>query len=112
FFERWIEPGMHLSSIKRPEIEGKAVKRADRVIIHWNDPTPIHVAAKDVVIEEKVAGRGGQLAQEIDFDKLPTLPELVVGRGEGRKSDAALTCFINSIGLSHHFAPARSLAHP
>jgi hypothetical protein len=61
FFKRWIEPGMHLSSIKRPEIEVKAVKRADRVIIHWNDPTPIHVAAKDVVIEEKVAGRGWQV---------------------------------------------------
>src|SRR5262245_24246037 len=72
FFERWIEPGMHLSSIKRPEIEVKAVKRADRVIIHWNDPTPIHVAAKGVVIEEKVAGRGWQLAEEIHFDKLPS----------------------------------------
>jgi len=65
FFERWIEPGMHLSSIKRPEIEVKAIKRADRVIIHWNDPAPIHVAAKGVVIEEKVEGRGWQLAEEI-----------------------------------------------
>ena len=32
FFERWIEPGMHLSAIKRPEIEAKAIKRADRVV--------------------------------------------------------------------------------
>src|SRR5262249_7511469 len=111
FFERWIEPGMHLSSIKRPEIEVKAIKRADRVIIHWNDPTPIHVAAKDVVIEEKVAGRGWQLAEEIDFDKLPTLPELVVGRVEGRKSDADVTCFINNIGLGYQFAAAGSLVY-
>ena len=58
FFERWIEPGMHLSSIKLPEIEVKAIKRADRVIIHWHDPTPIHVATKGVVIEEKVRGPG------------------------------------------------------
>jgi len=53
---------MHLSSIKRPEIEAKAVKRADRVVVHCNEPTPLHVAAKDVVIEEKVEGRGWQLA--------------------------------------------------
>jgi alanine dehydrogenase len=111
FFERWIEPGMHLSSIKRPEIEAKAIRRADRVVIHWNDPTPIHVAAKGVVIEEKVEGRGWQLAEEIDFDKLPTLPELVVGRVEGRKSDADVTCFINNIGLGYQFAAAGSVVY-
>jgi len=27
FFERWVEEGMHLSSIKQPEIEMKALKR-------------------------------------------------------------------------------------
>ena len=41
FFEHWIEPGMHLSSIKVPEIEPKAVKRADRVVIHVHDAKPI-----------------------------------------------------------------------
>jgi ornithine cyclodeaminase/alanine dehydrogenase-like protein (mu-crystallin family) len=111
FFERWIEPGMHLSSIKRPEIEAKAVKRADRVVVHCNEPTPLHVAAKDVVIEEKVEGRGWQLAGEIDFARLPTLAQLVVGRSEGRKSDADVTCFINNIGLGYQFAAAGSLIY-
>jgi len=63
------------------------------------------------VIEEKVAGRGWQLAQEIDFDKLPTLPQLVAGRAEGRKSDADVTCFINNIGLGYQFAAAGSLVY-
>ena len=111
FFERWIEPGMHVSSIKRPEIEVKAVKRADRVVIHWNDPKPIHVAAQGVVIEEKVGGRGWQIAEEIDFEKLPTLPELVVGRIAGRKSDDDVTCFINNIGLGYQFAAAGSVVY-
>jgi alanine dehydrogenase len=111
FFEHWIEPGMHLSSIKRPEIEVKAVKRADRVVIHWHDPAPLHVAAKDVVIEERVKGRGWQLADEIDFKKLPTLPELVVGRSAGRKSDAEVTCFINNIGLGYQFAAVGSIVY-
>ena len=108
FFEHWIEPGMHISSIKRPEIEVKADKRADRVLIHWHDPAPIHVAAKDVVIEERVKGRGWQLADDIDFKTLPTLPELVVGRIDGRKSDAEVTCFINNIGLGYQFAAVGS----
>src|SRR5581483_857504 len=40
FFERWLEPGMHLSSIKRPELEPAAIKRADRVVIHTHDAAP------------------------------------------------------------------------
>jgi ornithine cyclodeaminase/alanine dehydrogenase-like protein (mu-crystallin family) len=111
FFARWLEPGMHVSSIKRPEIEVAAITRADRVVIHWNEPSPIHVAAEGVVIEEKVAGRGWQLAGEIDFKVLPTLPELVVGRAAGRKTDAEVTCFINNIGLGYQFAAAGSLVY-
>ena len=111
FFARWLEPGMHVSSIKRPEIEVAAIKRADRVAIHWNEPSPIHVAAEGVVIEEKVAGRGWQLAGEIDFKTLPTLPELVIGQAGGRRSDAEVTCFINNIGLGYQFAAAGSLVY-
>jgi alanine dehydrogenase len=111
FFARWVEPGMHVTSIKRPEIEVAAIKRADRVLIHWNEPSPIHVAAKGVVIEEKVEGRGWQLAEEIDFKTLPTLPELIVGRVAGRRSDTDVTCFINNIGLGYQFAAAGSVVY-
>jgi alanine dehydrogenase len=111
FFARWIEPGLHVSSIKRPEIEVAAIKRADRVVIHWNDPAPIHVAAKGVTIEEAVEGRGWQLAEEIDFKRLPTLPELVAGRVEGRVSEGDVTCFINNIGLGYQFAAAGALVY-
>src|SRR5712672_3623011 len=34
FFERWVEPGMHMTSIKLPEIEVAALKRAHRLILH------------------------------------------------------------------------------
>jgi alanine dehydrogenase len=111
FFERWIEPGVHLSSIKRPEIETAAVKRADRVVIHTNDSRPIHVLTKDLVVPEKADGRGWEVAEEINFDKLPTLPDLIVGRIDGRKSDRDVTCFINNLGLGYQFAAAGSLLY-
>jgi ornithine cyclodeaminase/alanine dehydrogenase-like protein (mu-crystallin family) len=81
------------------------------VVIHWNEPAPIHVAAKGVVIEERVEGRGWALAGEIDFDKLPTLPDLVVGRVEGRRRDDEVTCFINNIGLGYQFAAAGAVVY-
>ena len=44
FFERWIRPGIHLSAIKRPEIEMAALKRADRVVLHSHER---HADARD-----------------------------------------------------------------
>jgi ornithine cyclodeaminase/alanine dehydrogenase-like protein (mu-crystallin family) len=111
FFERWIEPGVHLSSIKVPEIEPKAVKRADRVAIHVRDAKPIHVATKDLVMPETADGHGWAAGDAIDFAKLPTLPELVVGRADGRKSDNEVTCFLNNLGLGYQFAAAGSLLY-
>jgi alanine dehydrogenase len=111
FFEHWIEPGMHVSSIKRPEIEEKAVKRADRVAIHVNEGMPIHVMTKDLVVPEKSNGRGWEVGGGIDFDKLPTLPDLITGRAEGRKSDKEVTCFINNLGLGYQFAAAGALLY-
>ena len=112
FFEHWIEPGIHLTSIKRPEIDPKAVKRADRVVIHANEGKPIHAMTKDLVVPETSDGHGWEVAAgEIDFDKLPTLPELITGRTEGRRSDREVTCFINNIGLGYQFAAAGALLY-
>ena len=57
FFERWIRPGLHLSSIKRPEIEMAALKRADRVVLHSHDSKPIHVTTRDLALAEKEQGQ-------------------------------------------------------
>jgi alanine dehydrogenase len=111
FFAHWIEPGMHLSSIKRPEIETNAVKRAERVVIHTHDTRPIHVLTKDLVVPEKADGRGWEVAEDIDFDKLPTLPELIAGRAVGRRADREVTCFLNNLGLGYQFAAAGALLY-
>ncbi len=111
FFERWIEPGMHLSSIKVPEIEPKAVKRANRVAIHVRDSKPIITATKDLPMPETSEGRGWSNADVMDFSKLPTLPDLITGRAESRKSDAEVTCFLNNLGLGYQFAAAGALLY-
>jgi alanine dehydrogenase len=111
FFERWIEPGMHLSSIKVPEIEPMAVKRANRVAIHVRDSKPIITATKDLPMPETDEGHGWSNADAIDFSKLPTLPDLIVGRAESRKSDDEVTCFLNNLGMGYQFAAAGALLY-
>jgi alanine dehydrogenase len=111
FFERWLEPGMHLTSIKQPEIEVKALKRADRIVLHYHEESPIHVTTKDLALAKKAQEHGWSIAKEIDFDKLPTLPDLIMGRAKGRQSDREITCFVNNIGLGYQFAAAGSVVY-
>jgi ornithine cyclodeaminase/alanine dehydrogenase-like protein (mu-crystallin family) len=112
FFERWISPGIHLSSIKRPEIEMKALERADRIFLHSHDENPIHVTSSDLAFAEKdEERRGWSTVVELDFQKLPTLPELIAGKVEGRKSADEVTCFMNNIGLGYQFAAAGSVVY-
>jgi len=105
FFERWIEPGMHLSSIKLPEIEVSAIKRADLLALHVHEQKPIHVSARDLPLA-KAANEHGWSDRGIEFDKLPTIPDLITGRAQGRQSDHEVTCFLNNIGLGYQFAAA------
>jgi alanine dehydrogenase len=110
FFERWIEPGMHMSSIKLPEIEVSAVKRADRLALHVHEQKPIHVSARDLPLANE-ANEHGWSGRGIEFDKLPTIPELITGRAQGRQSDYEVTCFLNNIGLGYQFAAAGAVVY-
>ena len=110
FFERWVEPGMHLSSIKLPEIEISAIKRADRLALHVHEQKPIHVSTRDLALA-KEANEHGWSDRGIDFARLPTIPDLITGRAQGRQSDHEVTCFLNNIGLGYQFAAAGAVVY-
>jgi ornithine cyclodeaminase/alanine dehydrogenase-like protein (mu-crystallin family) len=111
FFERWIEPGMHLSSIKVPEIEIAAIKRADRVVIHTHDANPLHAITRDLAVPEKAENKGWALGAAIDFNNTPALADVIVGRVAGRGSDREVTCFINNLGMGYQFAAAGAIVY-
>ena len=111
FFARWIEPGMHITSIKRPEIEAAALKRCEVLVLHSNDPAPQHLHTKGVVIPEVATDRGWKVASGLDFAATPTLPELIVRRAQGRAHDDQVTCFLNNVGLGYQFAAAGSVVY-
>jgi len=112
FFEKWLEPGMHVSSIKRPEVESAVIRRADIVVLHSNDGKPIHVIARDVhVTEAKEDDKGWGIAKDVDFKALPTLPQLCNGKVAGRSSADQITCFLNNIGLGYQFAAAGAVVY-
>jgi ornithine cyclodeaminase/alanine dehydrogenase-like protein (mu-crystallin family) len=103
FLARWIAPGMHLSAIKRPEIEPEAIARADRLVIHTRISTPQQeiAAGLDVLPERYTDDK-----EERAFAGLPLLAELVAGRIDGRQRRDEVTCFINNLGMGMQFAAA------
>jgi ornithine cyclodeaminase/alanine dehydrogenase-like protein (mu-crystallin family) len=106
YFADWIEKGIHISSIKKPEIEPAAIKAADRVAVHTHDTEPILVVAEGAPFQEEAKGKAWNAAQELDFDAFPTLPDLITGQATGRESDDEVTCFLNNLGLGYQFAAA------
>jgi ornithine cyclodeaminase/alanine dehydrogenase-like protein (mu-crystallin family) len=111
FFAHWIEPGIHLSSIKLPEIEVAAIKRADRFVIHTHDAKPLHVTARDLKVPEIAEAQGWGLGKGIDFEGTPSLADVIAGTAPGRRTDQEVTCFINNLGLGCQFAAAGAVVY-
>jgi ornithine cyclodeaminase/alanine dehydrogenase-like protein (mu-crystallin family) len=111
YFADWIEEGMHLSAIKKPEIEPAAIKAADRVAVHTHDTTPILVVSEGAGFKEESKGKAWNAAQELNFEAYPTLPELITGAAKGRENDSEVTCFLNNLGLGFQFAAAGSVIY-
>lgn len=104
FFADWIEPGMHLSAIKRPEIAPDAIARARPVVIHTEVPTPVQSISTEL---GDVLPKRYRTTEEFDaFSVYPVLTDLIAGRIGGRESDDDVTCFINNLGLGFQFAAA------
>jgi len=106
-----MEPGMHVSSIKLPEIGDAALEKADRVGLHFAHQSPITVIAKDAKPSDHAAGRGWTSHQGFDYNACPRLPEMLAGDVQGRESPDETTIFINDLGLGLQFAAVGGLVY-
>ena len=105
FHKDWLEPGMHVSSIKSSEIEPLILKEADQVLLHTHDDKPMHVIPPDLKVPDQGKGKGWDMHKD-DFNALPTLPELIAGKSTGRDNPTQVTCFLNNLGMGYQFAAA------
>jgi ornithine cyclodeaminase/alanine dehydrogenase-like protein (mu-crystallin family) len=117
FKPEWIEKGMHLSMIKPGEFGPEVVRRADVKATLMGDCDPVFITSNGVRVPEEPGGELQDLAQEIGWKQLVTLPELLVDRihgrnsNRGRTSDDQVTCFLNPLGLGYQFAAVGSIIY-
>lgn len=105
----WLEPGMHLSAVKRTEVAPEVVQRADRVVIHSEATLPTYIHAPGTTPPEQDADNAWE--RHVTAARYPTLADLVSGQAEGRQSEREVTAFINNIGTGYQFAVAGALVY-
>ena len=101
FLEHWLAPGMHVCTIRGPELEPGVVRRADFVAVHDRDVHEVARTTKGVAM-----ARGRHTIPGLDVAAAPTLAELVAGTAHGRSSAQQKTCFVNLPGTGLQFAAA------
>jgi ornithine cyclodeaminase/alanine dehydrogenase-like protein (mu-crystallin family) len=106
----WVEPGMHLTSIRHSELDAPTLRRCDVLAVHARQPALLTIRPGE---EERVPEfRHGDYrmpdleAAGIRYESLPDLPDLVAGRVRGRETPEQVTAFLNFIGLGLQFAAA------
>ena len=99
FKEQWLEPGMHVCTIRGPELEPGVVTQSDIVAV--ND----RVAHDNVSITKGVTlPKNRHSIAGLDPTVTPTLGDLIAGLAPARVSDQQKSCFVNLPGIGLQFA--------
>jgi alanine dehydrogenase len=100
FAQDWFEPGMHVGTIRGPELGPEVVSKADVIALHDRGPRDVAVTAQGANMPGAKHGIAGLPA----VDKAPTLAELIAGIAPGRTSAEQKSCFLNLRGIGLQFA--------
>jgi alanine dehydrogenase len=109
----WLEPGMHVSSLKRLELDPSVVRRADLAVTHSrNADAPTRIIRCDGAdLARDTDLQKAALAETINENEMPTLSDIVLGRAGGRRREHDITLFLNYTGLGYQFAATGALIY-
>lgn len=107
FSSDYLEPGMHVTCVRRVEIDASAYNSADRLVIHSNEQTQADnyfTGESAQQVPEYTSGWNHPESDEIKFEweDLPQLAEIIDGGVDRDAED--ITVFVNNIGLGIQFA--------
>ena len=88
--DAWAKPGMHISSVRsRAEIDGKLIRRADRIVVHNKTQSFDHWCG------EMPSGLVDQKPLGLKTQSLPQLSDVVGGNAQGRVAPEDITVFVD-----------------
>jgi ornithine cyclodeaminase/alanine dehydrogenase-like protein (mu-crystallin family) len=109
----WLEPGMHITCVRHCEIGKESYARCDIIVLNSKKNFRVwHYASQSnqedrlpegILLDYEKGYPPGEVT-DIDWDNLPDLPDLLLGRHPGRTREDEITCFDNSVGFGLQFA--------
>ena len=109
----WVEPGMHLTSIKRMEFDDEAWQKSNLIVFSSHGYSSIK--SENPVLHTIRSGQDGKNKEEERLEryrrKTYFLSELLMGRAPGRSSSEEITMFNKSTGLGIEFAYVGKLVY-
>jgi len=91
----WLEPGQFITGVKDQELEMKGWERCDVLAVNRKGAFWQRYAIGGVeVIPETGQDRIGRPSEKIDWDKVPLLGDVMIGKHPGRTSDDQITGMI------------------
>ena len=99
FQSAWLAPGMHVSTIRGPELEPAVIKQCDVVVVHEQTQHENVAVAHGVRMP-----KGRHAIDGLDFQTTPSLADIIAGKAAGRTSAEQKTCFVNLPGIGLQFA--------
>ncbi len=100
----WIAPGMHVSSLKRLELDASVATKSDIVITHVRKAAAQIARTAGADLARDTEHRKDALSKALKQDELPDLADLLLNRTGGRRSNNDVTLFLNYMGLGYQFA--------
>jgi len=112
FFRDWIEPGMHIGTIRpgATEVEKNAWGDIDLfALLDHADACELIYTHGVQVGEDKVGSYN--VEHDAFHNAMASLPQIIVGQRDGRTSDDQVSCFLNNLGMGYQFAATGYLLH-
>ena len=100
----WLQPGMHVSSLKRLELDAGVISRADITFIHMRDAGSKTIRSAGAELASDTEEKKVALGNKIGRESLPELTDLLLERKPGRRSERDITLFLNYTGAGYQFA--------
>src|ERR1044071_2046238 len=109
-FGEWLRPGVHVSGIKRFEIDDDVFKRADLTVVHVKEGKGPNYASANAPMEDIPYMKGDRFDLQ-GMQYMPELAEVISGKHPGRSSMDQITFFMNNIGIGIQFAAAALIVY-
>jgi ornithine cyclodeaminase/alanine dehydrogenase-like protein (mu-crystallin family) len=100
----WVESGMHISSLKRLELDASVAAAAHTIVTHVRAAPSKIVRTVGAELARETEVEKAKLSTALRQDELPDLADLLLGRTAGRRSARDVTLFLNYMGLGYQFA--------